>query len=173
MSLLLIPFSTADKENQPSIQFRVGHKTTQHGGSIPLRISAWSEDKATMHLELISAGLHTPYTILLAPFLEQPYIPQIDLTPLGKNFVIKPSNGGGGEGVIMGASGISEILQARMEFPEQKVFNSGVYYTANHRRATAPGFVFFMRTAKRIHAGGIQTRIFTQMSQRRKKPGLV
>jgi hypothetical protein len=86
----------------------------------PAEISEWSEDKATMHLELINSGIHTPYTILLAPFLEQPVIPQIDLTPLGENFVIKPSNGGGGEGVILGAASMDEILQARMEFPEQK-----------------------------------------------------
>jgi len=86
----------------------------------PAEVSIWCEDKATMHLELISAGLHTPYTILLAPFLEQPVVPQIDLTPLGEKFVIKPSNGGGGEGVILGASSVEEILQARMEFPEQK-----------------------------------------------------
>ena len=86
----------------------------------PAEVSAWSEDKATMHLELINAGLHTPYTILLAPFLEQPVIPPIDLTPLGENFVIKPSNGGGGEGVIIGANSIEQILHARLEFPEQK-----------------------------------------------------
>ncbi len=86
----------------------------------PAEVSAWSEDKATMHLELISAGIHTPYTILLPPFLEQPVAPEIDLTPLGENFVIKPSNGGGGEGVILGASTVDEILKARMEFPEQK-----------------------------------------------------
>ncbi|MBI5822968.1 MAG: hypothetical protein HZB18_03000 [Chloroflexi bacterium] len=86
----------------------------------PAEVSAWSEDKATMHLELISAGLHTPYTILLPPFLEQPVAPHIDLTPLGENFVIKPSNGGGGEGVILGANTVAEILGARMEFPEQK-----------------------------------------------------
>ena len=90
------------------------------GGSTRQRFPLWSEDKATMHLEFINAGLHTPYTILLAPFLEQPVLPHIDLTPLGENFVIKPSNGGGGEGVIVGASRMEEILQARMEFPEQK-----------------------------------------------------
>jgi len=86
----------------------------------PAEVSAWSEDKATMHLELISAGIHTPYTILLAPFLEQPVIPPLDLSPLGCDFVIKPSNGGGGEGVILGANSIEEVLKARMEFPEQK-----------------------------------------------------
>ncbi len=86
----------------------------------PAEVSLWSEDKATMHLELISAGVHTPYTILLPPFLEQPVAPEIDLTPLGENFVIKPSNGGGGEGVILGANTVDQILKARMEFPEQK-----------------------------------------------------
>ncbi len=86
----------------------------------PSEVSLWSEDKATMHLELISAGLHTPYTILLPPFLEQPVVPLIDLTPLGENFVIKPSNGGGGEGVVLGANSIEQILHARMESPEQK-----------------------------------------------------
>ncbi len=86
----------------------------------PAELSAWSEDKATMHLELIQSGLNTPYTILLAPFLEQPVIPQIDLAPLGEYFVIKPSNEGGGEGVILGATSMDEILQTRMQFPEQK-----------------------------------------------------
>ncbi len=86
----------------------------------PAETSEWSEDKATMHLELIQHGIHTPHTILLSPFLDQPVIPPIDLTPLGETFVIKPSNGGGGEGVILGASTLNEILEARMEFPEQK-----------------------------------------------------
>jgi len=86
----------------------------------PAEVSAWSEDKTTMHLELISAGIHTPYTIILPPFLEQPLIPELDLTPLGQQFVIKPSNEGGSEGVILGAFSMEQILRARMEFPEQK-----------------------------------------------------
>ncbi|MBN8580983.1 MAG: hypothetical protein J0L96_09950 [Anaerolineae bacterium] len=86
----------------------------------PAEVSAWSEDKATMHLELINAGLHTPYTILLPPFLEQPVISSIDLAPLGYNFVVKPSNEGGGEGVHLGKNTLEEILRARMDFPEQK-----------------------------------------------------
>jgi hypothetical protein len=86
----------------------------------PEELSIWSEDKATMHLELIHAGLHTPYTILIPPFLEQPVLPSIDLSPLGENFVVKPSNEGGGEGVLMNRNTLDEILRARMEFPEQK-----------------------------------------------------
>ena len=34
--------------------------------------------------------------------------------------MIKPSNEGGGEGVVLGASSIDQILRARMEYPEQK-----------------------------------------------------
>ncbi|MEO5887547.1 MAG: hypothetical protein ABIQ77_07785 [Anaerolineales bacterium] len=86
----------------------------------PAEVSAWSEDKATMHLELINAGLHTPYTILLSPFIEQPILPRLDLSPIGNQFVIKPSNEGGSEGVILGASSLDQILRARMEFPAQK-----------------------------------------------------
>ena len=86
----------------------------------PPELSKWSEDKATMHLELINAGIHTPYTILLTPFLEQPALPDLDLTPLGLQFVIKPSNEGGSAGVILGASSLDQILRARMEFPQQK-----------------------------------------------------
>ena len=86
----------------------------------PAEVSAWSEDKATMHLELINAGIHTPYTILLPPFIEQPVIPELDLMPLGHQFVIKPSHEGGGEGVILGAFSMDQILRARMQFPEQK-----------------------------------------------------
>lgn len=86
----------------------------------PPELSKWSEDKATMHLELISAGIQTPHTIILSPFLEQPALPHLDLTPLGPHFVIKPSNEGGGEGVILGAFSFDQILRARMQFPEQK-----------------------------------------------------
>ena len=83
-------------------------------------LSEWSEDKATMHMELIHAGLYTPFTILLPSFISEPVIPEADITPLGSRFVIKPSNGGGGEGVIMGATTWQEILAARLEFPQQK-----------------------------------------------------
>ncbi len=86
----------------------------------PAEVSAWSEDKSTMHYEFIHVGLNTPHTIVIASFLDQPLLPPIDLTPLGRNFVIKPSNGGGGEGVILGANSLDEVLRSRMEFPEQK-----------------------------------------------------
>ena len=86
----------------------------------PLEVSHWAEDKATMHIELIQAGLDTPYTILIAPFVDQPVLPALDLTPLGGKFVLKPAVGGGGEGVMMNASTLDDVRCARLEFPGQK-----------------------------------------------------
>jgi hypothetical protein len=82
--------------------------------------SSWAEDKATMHLELISHGLETPYTLILAPFIEQPILPPLDLSPLGEQFVIKPAIGGGSEGVTMHATSLEQVLQARAEYADQK-----------------------------------------------------
>ncbi len=86
----------------------------------PMELSRWSEDKATMHLELMQAGLQTPYTIILAPFVDQPLPPPVDLAPLGPCFVLKPAVGGGGEGVRMNAASLQDIQCARLEYPEQK-----------------------------------------------------
>ncbi len=86
----------------------------------PQEMADWAEDKATLHLELISAGINSPYTIILPPFNEQPALPPIDLQPLGLPFVVKPCYGGGGEGVYCNVTGLEKVLQARSEFPQHK-----------------------------------------------------
>jgi hypothetical protein len=114
---ILLDRSQYDNRFEPVIRWAKKHHKKRIN---PAEVSAWSEDKATMHLELISSGIYTPYTILLPPFIEQPVIPELDLMPLGHQFVIKPSHEGGGEGVILGAFSMDQILRARMQFPEQK-----------------------------------------------------
>src|SRR5512138_1606901 len=109
--------SQYDPRFEPILRWSVEHKVRRIN---PAEISKWSEDKATMHLELINAGIHTPYTVVLPPFIEKPVIPEFDLAPLGNQFVIKPSNEGGSSGVILGASSVDQILRARMEFPNEK-----------------------------------------------------
>jgi hypothetical protein len=113
----IIDRSQYDRRFEPIHRWSIEHQARRIN---PAELSKWSEDKATMHLEFITAGIHTPYTILLHPFIDQPLIPEFDLTPLGHQFVIKPSNEGGGSGVILGAFSMDQILRARMEFPEQK-----------------------------------------------------
>jgi len=83
----------------------------------------WASDKATMHLEFLSAGIHTPYTVILPAFESQP---RIDLTaceldPLGAPFVIKPANTTGGSlGVVADAVGLDDVLAARKTYPADK-----------------------------------------------------
>ncbi len=76
--------------------------------------------KATMHWELIEAGLYTPHTIILPSFEEEPNLPAIDLGPLKGRFVIKPSRGGGGDGVVTGASSLTEVHDARRAYPTER-----------------------------------------------------
>lgn len=86
----------------------------------PLDRELRSADKATMHLEFITSGLYTPHTIILPPFDEQNGLPTTDLTPLGASFVIKPAMGGGGQGVILEATTLEQVLAARQQFPQDK-----------------------------------------------------
>jgi hypothetical protein len=113
----LIDRAYDDLRFEPIRRFAIEHHLHRINAS---ELSHWSEDKATMHLELIQAGLQTPYTILIAPFIDQPILPALNITPLGANFVLKPAIGGGGEGVRMNTSSLEDIQCARLEYPGQK-----------------------------------------------------
>ncbi len=84
----------------------------------PLALRAW--DKATMHLEFIAAGLHTPYTIVFPPFNEVPDLAPPTLAPLGGRFILKPAHGGGGAGVKGDLATWPQIQHIRQEFPADK-----------------------------------------------------
>jgi len=86
----------------------------------PQELTVWSADKATMHLEFISRGLDTPYTILLSPCHEQPGLLTLDLSPLGGRFAIKPASLGGGEGVVLEANTLEQVLSVRWQYPHEK-----------------------------------------------------
>ena len=77
-------------------------------------------DKATMHHLLTRFCLHTPYTIVLPSYEQQPVLGPLDLSPLGDRFTIKPAHGGGGEGVVNKATSLSEVLSARRDHPSDR-----------------------------------------------------
>lgn len=80
-------------------------------------------DKATMHLELIAHGLHTPYTIIISPYAHKRELELsiTELANLGRPFVIKPANTtGGGIGVVMGAESLKDIIAARQHHRNDK-----------------------------------------------------
>jgi hypothetical protein len=73
-------------------------------------------DKATMHLEFITHGLHVPHTIILPPYHEQRALSLTmpELQRLGIPFVIKPANTtGGGTGVVLNAATVGDVMEAR------------------------------------------------------------
>jgi hypothetical protein len=79
-----------------------------------------SLDKATMHLEFLTAGLNVPYTIILSPYNHEPEIKITDLARLGRSFIIKPAMGSGGAGVVMGAETLADVLRVRRSQDDQK-----------------------------------------------------
>ncbi|MCU0611441.1 MAG: YheC/YheD family protein, partial [Candidatus Eisenbacteria bacterium] len=79
-----------------------------------------SRNKASMHLECIAAGLHTPHTIILPSVVEQERVPALDLSAMGDRFCVKPAHGGGGEGVIRHARTLQDVESARNLFPQDR-----------------------------------------------------
>ncbi|MGB9663690.1 MAG: hypothetical protein ACPL25_02055, partial [Ignavibacteria bacterium] len=78
-------------------------------------------DKATMHLEFITNGINTPYTIIISPYKEKKDIELSleQLAKLGRPFIIKPANTtGGGIGVVMGAETLADVLKARQHLED-------------------------------------------------------
>ena len=119
-----IPFAAfLDRASESDTRFQplVDRIRRSHALRInPQELAVWSADKATMHLEFVSRSLDTPYTILLSPSNEMPGLPPLDLSPLGGRFAIKPASMGGGEGVVLEASSLEQVLSVRCQYPQEK-----------------------------------------------------
>lgn len=82
-----------------------------------------AKDKATMHLELMTAGINVPYTIIISPYSKKKEIELSlsELAHLGRPFIIKPANTtGGGIGVILGAESLKEVIETRQHHKGDK-----------------------------------------------------
>ncbi len=89
----------------------------------PFDGQSWACDKATMHLEFISNGINTPYSIIIPPYKgnKEIYISVTDLAKLGRPFIIKPAyTSGGGIGVVQGAETLKDVLDARKLYEDDK-----------------------------------------------------
>ncbi len=96
----------------------LGRILTRRKGTIynPYKNVLHAVDKASMHLEFITAGLNVPYSIIIPPHSENKdlLISVEDLAKLGRPFIIKPCNTtGGGIGVVTGAESLKEVLNER------------------------------------------------------------
>ena len=108
--------SDADPRFIPVVQWACNH-AAHYINPHELACRAW--DKVAMH-QAISTSMETPVAIVLPSYDEQPLLPAIDLASLGEGFTIKPALGGGGDGVVTGATSLSQVLVARKAFPSQR-----------------------------------------------------
>jgi glutathione synthase/RimK-type ligase-like ATP-grasp enzyme len=105
-------------------------------------------DKASMHLEFISAGLNVPHSIIIPPHSEKEeiFLSIDDLAILGRPFIIKPCNTtGGGIGVVTGAETLKEIIDERMTNSDDKYILQEKIYPSffNGKRAWFRSFWAF------------------------------
>lgn len=112
--VLLDRASDSDAEFAPLVRWAQDHAVRWINPHEKAR-RTW--DKATMHHALIGAGLYTPYTIIVPSHEEKPHLPTVDFAPLGDSFAIKPAHGGGGDGVVIEATSMEQVLEARQMFP--------------------------------------------------------
>ena len=106
--------SDVEPEFEPLAKFLTRRKTRIFN---PYKKVKHAIDKASMHLEFITAGLNVPYSIIIPPHNEEKeiYISLDDLAILGRPFIIKPCNTtGGGIGVVTGAETLKEVYEERV-----------------------------------------------------------
>ena len=150
--------SDGDARFIPVVQWACDH-VVHHINFHKLACHAW--DKVAMH-QVISVSMETPLTIALPSYEEEPLLPEIDLSPLGERFTIKPAYGGGGVGVINEATTLSQVLAARQEFPTRDTCCRPISF----RSALVPerpGFESSIVQERSIHVGGTIRRIFIPM----------
>ena len=108
-------------DNCESIINLLGHRGA-HIINNPVNIRHAS-DKASMHLEFITAGVYVPYTIIISPYSTQREVRLSlnQLAHLGRPFIIKPANTtGGGIGVVTGAEGLRDVIDTRQHNKDDK-----------------------------------------------------
>lgn len=89
----------------------------------PYRLMRRAADKATMHLEFLTRGIHVPYTIIISPYNHKRELELSisELACLGRPFIIKPANTtGGGVGVVLGAESLKDIIETRQHHKNDK-----------------------------------------------------
>jgi hypothetical protein len=107
--------SEADTRFLPLVEWAVEHGVYEIN---PHARAVHAVNKASMHLEYITAGIQTPHTIILPPYCLDPHPFVLDLRPLGEKFIVKPAHGGGGEGVVLEVSTPGQVFEARQAHPQ-------------------------------------------------------
>lgn len=76
--------------------------------------------KSYMHKLLYGKNIPLPETIVIPSYKSKIELPFFTFANIGIPFVLKPANGGGGDGVHMGLTEISQIELYRKEYPDSE-----------------------------------------------------
>lgn len=82
--------------------------------------STRANDKAIMHLEFLHDGLFVPYTIILSPYEDDPQFDISSIHAIRTPFIVKPAEGGGGRGVVLGVKTPYDIVKAREKYSKDR-----------------------------------------------------
>lgn len=119
-------FMTRIESVPPSLRLLLDRASDVHPGlTVPLvrlkQQGAWlvndaehmarCRDKAVMHHELLRAGMRVPYSVVVSTREHPAALDLLTLEGerLGRPFVIKPAEGGGGEGVVLDARNHADV----------------------------------------------------------------
>jgi len=87
----------------------------------PKNHSLIAEDKAILHFHFLKNQIPVPHTIILNPHKDEPPLEIMKaLENFKKPFVVKPSKGGGGEGVWKHVHSLSDICRIRLEHQDDR-----------------------------------------------------
>ncbi len=115
-----------DRSDNTSEPFAQLSKVLDRTAAVPVNAPeavARATDKATMHLEFLTAGIPVPFTIIISPFSKKREVELTlsDLSKLGRPFIVKPANTtGGGIGVILGAESLKDVIESRKHHKNDK-----------------------------------------------------
>ena len=79
-----------------------------------------ASDKAEIHRDLLATGLQLPLTLILPPHDREPDLDSRLIDQFAKPFVVKPAKGGGGKGVLVGATTADDVRKTRVHHRDQR-----------------------------------------------------
>jgi len=86
----------------------------------PPEVAFKAEQKDAFHQILLDHGISVPETIVLPSFLDHHLLDPVDLSSLGVPLVAKPVYAGGGTGVSLDLYNWEQVLEARIQVPNQR-----------------------------------------------------
>ncbi len=121
--------------------------------------------KSHMHRLLQKAKVPLPETLIIPPKVKAAELPFFTFETLGIPFVLKPAMGGGGDGVHLGQSELSQIQAARSEYPNDEYLVQQTIVPDTHRSLAMWFRVYFICGEVLLSFWDPKTRAYTPLDE--------